>query len=135
MKKINNKPSVLMCPKCFSFNIESHNVDEEYTTVTYVCPDCHLTFNNYDYLLNWKLREKVLAIKTGEATVGEVIDTGMRSLDRKGAGKFFDDSHIENMIYAGYTPLDYIRNLCFVETMVDHWNNILYSQKHKHRRF
>lgn len=135
MKMTDNKPSALMCPKCFSFNIESHNVDEEYTTITYVCAECCLTFNNYDYLLNWKLREKILAMKTGESTIGELIDSGVKSLNRKGANKFFDDNHIQNMIYAGYDPFDYIRNLCFVETMVDHWNNIIRSQNQRRRRY
>lgn len=114
----------ICCPRCRSKNVEAHFIDKTYTTVSYLCINCLLAFNNYDFLINWKFREKLLNIKTNECTVDEIIDYSLKLLKRNGVQKYLDKYQIEELIYTGFDKFDCLKNLCFVEIMTDHWNNI-----------
>lgn len=68
----------IFCIHCGSFNTE------ETVNSKYKCVDCGESFNKSLFRLHYKIANKVLALKTGEMDLGEMITSSMNYIYQSG---------------------------------------------------
>lgn len=116
--------SLVLCPACYSNNIEQHSGNKQNPIKGYICCECFFEFNNYDFILFNKIKYRLLALELNESSYESIIKNSIKNITFNGILEYMGLSELSNIMKMSNSPKENIINLSRLETNLKHFNDL-----------
>lgn len=119
----------IFCPRCLSENLELHKHDKSCDFLRFLCCNCFYDFSNYDFILNNKIKYRMLLLNTKEASYSTVIRNILRNLAINDVLSYIRYEDLIKIMKSGISEDDNLIHLSRLETNLQHFNSIINNIK------
>lgn len=126
---MSNNDSLVLCPSCYSDNIEQHGGKKDNPIKNYICCNCFFKFNNYDFILFNKVKYRILSLELNETSYESIIKNSIKNITFNGILDYMGLNEFSNIMKMNGTPKENIVILSKLETNLKHFNDIKAMKK------